>query len=367
VKILQVCFSSGWGGLEKYSVWLASALKKRGHDIHYLARSGATIEKEALKDRLTVHSVRECFSYYLDFPLMFQIRKIISSGGFDAVHIHMSKDLGLAVPALWGMDDVKLFFSLHMIVPAPKKDIYHRMQYARVKKIFALGEEGERSAVENLPIAKERVMELPYGLEVDRYRPVRSASLRKELGMGENTIVLGMLSRIEPLKGQMEAIRAMPLVLKQFPDALLLLVGDETEHMRGKIKPGLEEEIRKLALGSNVKFLGYRSDIPEVMGLFDLFLLPSHFESYSISVIEAKLCGVPVVAASSGGVPQNLGHGEYGILVEPKSHMSLAEGIIKTLGDPSAAKARADKARESALVRYDNNRILDIIEKEYSK
>jgi glycosyltransferase involved in cell wall biosynthesis len=365
MKILHVCSSSGWGGLEKYSVWLAGELRKRGHDVHYLCRAGTNIEKEVCKTGVPLTAIKGYLTY-LDIRYILKIRELAIGDRYDIVHAHMSKDLGVIVPALWKTVFPKLFYSLHMIVPAPKKDLYHRIQYSRVNRIFALGEAGERSARENLPVDPEKVMELPYGIETEKYKPGKSPQLRKELGLNDSDVVLGILSRIDPLKGQSEAIRAMPEILRKYPGCRLVIVGEETKHLKGTLLPGLKKEIEKLNLAEKVIFTGYREDIPETLNMFDIFLLPSHFESYSISVIEAKLCGVPVVAASSGGIPQNMGDGKYGILVEPENAGALARGIIATLDDPTGTKKRVEAARENALTRYDWNKILDTIEKEYA-
>ena len=363
MKILHLCFSTAWGGLEKYSVYLAVEQKRRGHDVFFICRKNTTVETEVIEAGLGHRS----FSVinYIDLIFIWQLRKLIQRDGFRILHAHISQDPGLISPAIMGIKNVNLFFSLHMVVPAPKKDIYHRLEYRNIKKIFALGEEGMISARKNLPIDPDRVMELPYGMETDRYRPGRSDAFRKSVGLGEELIILGILSRLDPLKGQMEALRAMPIILEKHPNVHLLMAGDETIHLRGIEKKRIEAEIKRLRLDDKVTVLPYQRDVPELLRSMDVFLLPSHYESYSISVIEAKLCGIPVVAAESGGVPQNLGYGEYGILVKPKDAASLAEGVLKTLGDMASAKIRAEKARENALVRYDKERILSIVEKEY--
>ena len=363
VKILHICFSNAWGGLEKYSVSLALEIKKRGHEVHYVCRNNTTLEREIAAASLAHRAFDPV--RYIDVRVMWRLRRYIVQNGFSVVHAHHSEDLGIIVPAITRIKNVNLFFSLHMIVPAPKKDIYHRMEYRHIRKIFALGEAGMMSARKNLPIKPDRVMELPYGLETEKYRPGKSDALRKNARLGEDAIILGMLSRLEPLKGQMDAVRAMPIILKKQPNAHLLMAGDETIHLRGIEKKRIEAEIERLDLKEKVTILPYQQDVPELLRGIDVFILPSHYESYSISVIEAKLCGIPVVAAESGGVPQNLGHGEYGVLVKPKNPASLAEGVIKTLDDMASAKIRAEKAREKALVRYDKERILSIVEKEY--
>ena len=347
-----------------YSVSLAVWQKKRGHEVFYACRRGTSIEKEVLSSGIPSRSYNPV--RYIDVLVMWRLRRLIKNEGFTVVHAHDSADLGVIVPAIMGLKSVNLFFSLHMVVPAPKKDIYHRMEYRHVSKIFALGEEGMISARKNLPIEPGKVMELPLGLETGRYRPGKSDAFRKSVGLGEDLILLGILSRLDPLKGQIEAVRAMPTVLANYPNAHLLMAGDETVHLRGIEKKRVEAEIERLNLKEKVTILPYQKDVPELLRGIDVFILPSHYESYSISVIEAKLCGVPVVAAESGGVSQNLGYGEYGVLVKPKDPASLAEGVIKTLDDMAAAKIRAEKARENAVKRHDKETIVSIVEREYS-
>lgn len=365
MNILYICFSSAWGGLEKYAVKLACDQQKSGHNLLFVCRKGTASEREIGKTPVKYRSFGHL--KYIDLPLMLRIRNLINEGGFNIVHAHNSQDLGVIVPALIGLNDVKLFFSLHMVVPAPKKDIYHRFQYGRVEKIFALGLEGKESAERNLPISSGKVMELPYGMDLKKYSPGRAEALRKNLGFKDNDLVLGVLSRLEPLKGQMEAVRALPAIKAKHPTARLLLIGDETEHMRGKEKKRILKKVKELGISDYVTILPYQRDVPEYLRCMDVFLLPSHFESYSISAIEAKLTALPIVGASSGGVPQNLGYGEYGVLVKPKDHQSLAEGVLAVLDDIDSAKQKGQKARTDALERYDQDKILKTLENEYRK
>lgn len=363
LKILSVCLSNAFGGLEKYSVALALGQAARGHEVLLLCRKGSGTERMAMAEGLAHRS----FSYrrYIDLPLMWRIRKIAVEGGFRLAHAHKSDDLGIVAPALWNLPGVPLFFSLHMNVPGPKKDLYHRLEYGRVAKIFANGAVCADSARRNLPVQPEKVLEVPYGLDVSLYPDGRNPSLRRELNIADDAPLLGVLSRLEPLKGQMDAVRAMPAVLEKFPKAVLLLVGDATVGQGESEKQRIEKTARELGITERVKILPFQKDVPRALGALDVFLLPSHFETYSISLIEAKLCGVPVVAAATGGVPQNLGEGAFGLLVPPQDPPALARGIIETLSDAERAKGRAEKARADALQRHDMGRVLDVIESEY--
>ncbi len=363
LKILAINLSNAFGGLEKYSVDLAAAQARRGHDVTFICQRGKGVEAAVRAAGL------ECLAFpyrrYIDLPLALKIRNVVREGGFRLVHAHKSDDLGIIAPALWGLKGVSLFFSLHMIVPAPKKDLYHRMEYARVRRLFANGEECVRSAGRNLPINPGTAVEVPLGVETERFTPGRSAAFRRELGFADEDILLGVLSRLDPLKGQMEAVQAMPAVLEKHPRAFLLLAGEETYSFRGIERKRIEAEVARLGLGDKVRFIGFQSDVAKLLNALDVFLLPSHFESYSVSLIEAKLCAVPMVAAASGGVPQNMGHGAYGELCEPKDAASLAAAILRTLADLAAAKAKAHKGREEALKRYSMDAVLDAIDAEY--
>lgn len=165
----------------------------------------------------------------------------------------------------------------------------------------------------------------------------------------------------------MDAVRAMPMILKKFPRARHLLAGDETHGFKGAEKKRIADEVARLGLEKEVVFIGFHSDVQRLLGALDVFLLPSHCETYSLSVVEAKLCEVPIVAASTGGVPQNLGYGEYGELVAPKNPAAFASGVTRVLENRPLYKEKAAKGRKNALYMNDENRILDIIDSEYRR
>ncbi|MBI5177766.1 MAG: glycosyltransferase family 4 protein [Nitrospinae bacterium] len=363
LKLLYTCFSPAWGGLEKYALELAVAEQRRGHDLLFACQKDTTFEKEA--KNAGIHCRAFPYHSHWDVPLMLHLRKIIKEEGRNTVHVHKSRDLRVVRPAVMGLTGAKLFYSLYMNVPGAKRDLYHRWIYSRMKRIFVSSSELRDSAAKFLPVAAEQVAVLPYGMETDAFVPGRAEEFRRSLGLAPDALVIGVLSRLDPQKGQMDAVRAMPRVLQKFPKAHLLLVGDESFDYIGTEKKRLEEEVAQLDIGASVSFLGYQHDAVSTLQAMDVFLLPSLNETYSLSMILALLCALPAVGTNSGGTPEQLGFGKYGTLVPPQDPAGMAEGIISVLGNMDEAKYRGHAGRAMALELHGMENMLARLEGEY--
>lgn len=361
MKSLHVNFSRSWGGLEKNSYDLAVNLHRAGHEMLFVCRKGFPIERELAANGIP-HIAFENILAYVDLRVMTALWRIIRSNGFKVVQVTHTEDLGLAVPVAAFLRDVKVFLWLQMFVAGPKKDLYHRLEYRYTSRIFACSPVLGEAALKNLPITEDQLSIVAYGLDTGIYRPARDEAFRQQtLGFDPSDRVLGILGRLDALKGQMEAVRAMPTVLVKHPKARLLLVGDETVHA-GNVgeKKRLEDEIARLGITRAVTFLGDQRGAEQgrVLNCFDIFLAPSHFETCSTSMMMAELCAIPIIGTNAGGTPAQLGHGKYGTLVEPKNPASLAEGIIRVLDNMEGAKNKARENLAGALERYEKGAVM---------
>jgi len=153
-------------------------------------------------------------------------------------------------------------------------------------------------------------------------------NLRQELGFKNQTPVVTVAGRIESYKGQAELIQAMPRLLRQCPDAKLLVVGD------GAYRQRCEELVAKLGINEVVQFMGYRRDIPAIMAISDIVVMPSMCEeAFGFVALEAMASGKPVVAFDVGGVPELVLDGQTGLLVPRGDIEGLANAIIRILAD----------------------------------
>ena len=158
--------------------------------------------------------------------------------------------------------------------------------------------------------------------------------------------LLGAVGRLSPEKGHVHIVRALPAIIAAFPQAGLVLAGDGPE------RPRLEAEARRLGVAERVEFLGQRRDVHRILAALDLFLQPSLYEGFGLSLLEAMASRLPVVASRVGGIPEIVDDGESGVLVPPGDPGALAGAAIAILRDPERARQLAETAAIRARERH---------------
>jgi len=198
-----------------------------------------------------------------------------------------------------------------------------------------------------------KIVYVPPGIDLSRFdRASASDALREELGLGASHVV-GIVAKLSPVKGHEHFLRAASRVRERRDDVTFLIVGD------GPLRAELESLTAKLKLTDAVRFVGVREDIPEVLGLMDVFVLSSLSEGAPNVILEAMAAGVPVVASNVGGVPDVVRDGETGRLVKPGDPAGLADAVLRILDDETRAGLMGGLARK--IVRAEHN-IDDVVE-----
>jgi len=167
------------------------------------------------------------------------------------------------------------------------------------------------------------------------------AKLRRELMLHDESICL-MIARLHEEKGFKVLFDAIPIVVSHVPNMVVLVAGE------GPHRATLAAGARRRGLDHMVRFLGQRSDIPELISLASVVVLPSLAESFGFVLLEAMSLGKPVVASTTGGIPEVVSHGETGLLVPPGDVLSLADSIIRVLLQPDLAAELATKGKQRA-------------------
>jgi glycosyltransferase involved in cell wall biosynthesis len=200
---------------------------------------------------------------------------------------------------------------------------------------------------------KERIHHIPNPVDFNAFKPLIAAEkeqLRKELDLEDRRVVIS-IGRLVKLKGLDVLLRAFKPVVMRTPKALLLIVGDGPE--RGH----LEKLTASLGLQDHVRFLGFREDIPRLLGAADLFCLPSFKEGMPASLIEAQGAGLPAVASDLGGCRAILTV-ESGILVPPGDAESLSNVLTTLLIDRLQRKLMGEAAQHYVMARFNIERVL---------
>lgn len=155
----------------------------------------------------------------------------------------------------------------------------------------------------------------------------QKAVLAKNYGIPREKNIVGIVGRLDPVKGHADFLIAAAEVIKLIPDTCFVIVGE------GELREELERLAGNLGITEDVLFLGHCHKVVEIISLFDLLVACSHSEGFSLAIAEAMAQGKAVVATAVGGIPEVVEHGKNGLLVPLKSPDKLAEAIITVLKD----------------------------------
>lgn len=190
----------------------------------------------------------------------------------------------------------------------------------------------------------DQFVTIPSGVDLAEARAGAAAApqVRRALGIAGDAPLVGTVSRLVPVKGLIHLVAAMPEILRRCPRAHLALAGD------GEERELLAAQAAALGVAERVHFLGFREDVPAVIGTLDLFVLPSLNEGLGKALVTAMGLGVPIVATRVGGVPEVVEDGRQGLLVPPADPAALAKAAIALLEDRAAAAAMGAAGRARA-------------------
>ncbi len=181
--------------------------------------------------------------------------------------------------------------------------------------------------------------------------PAARARIRSETATPADRVVIVAVSRLVRDKGFPELAEAM----RSVAEAELWVVGERLESDRGDDMAAL---LDTAGLGPRLKRLGYRRDVAAILAAADIFVLPSYFEAMPMSVIEAMLTGLPVVASDIAGTREQVVPDETGLLVPVRQAAPLAAALGKLAADPALRARMGTAGRVRALERFDENRVL---------
>jgi len=217
------------------------------------------------------------------------------------------------------------------------------------KKIIALSEEVKRHTRKELNLEDDRISLIPNASDLSRLnKSVNKQEKKREFGIDEDCCVVGTVGRLVELKGYPYFIKAASLILQKFPEKLkFLIVGD------GYMSDELKDLAGNLGIADKIIFAGQRRDVPEILHIFDVFVLPSYYEGLPRSIIEAQACGVAVVATNVGGTPEVVINDKTGILVPSKDEKAIAKAVIDLLTNKDKARRMGNAGREWVQKQFD--------------
>ena len=361
MKVLQILSGTAWGGGSVVVLAITRALIARGDRVWVVSLDDETDRQfrdagaEIVRPPLWFQPINP-----FDLYVFWRLWRLCRAERFDLVATHTSKGgfLGRLAARLAGIPCIVHHahgFSFNRAVGPLTRRFYillERFAAMAGDLIISVNELQRRMAVQLEVDTPERICTVHNGIDLRQNSNLDRTAARRALGLDESSLLIGATGRLAPQKGLVYLIRAMPQVLDAVPTARLVLVGD------GPLREALESEADRCGVKSQVHFLGFRREIPQLLAAFDVFAQPSLWEGLSISLIEALAAGKPIVATDIVGNREVVDQDETALLVPVADPSALASALRALLLNPELAAMLGANARRAALERFGEERMV---------
>lgn len=220
-----------------------------------------------------------------------------------------------------------------------------------IHRTIALSRDLEKYLLDTVQVDGARLHQIYNGVDTNRFRPAAERPrLPHAMFDQPDTIVIGTIGRMEPVKDPLNLARAFVRCARSMPDLRerlrLVMVGD------GSLRTQVEATLAAAGLSGQAWLPGARGGIDEILRGLDIFVLPSLSEGISNTILEAMASGLPIVATRTGGNPELVQDGETGLLPPPGNDEALAQAIMRYVREPGLRTSHGAHARQVALERY---------------
>lgn len=281
----------------------------------------------------------------------------------EVIHAHefTANTYGSLIGQILGVPVVATVHGKSYFAEQVKRRVAYRY-VSRVSRMVAVSEDLKQFIVQRVGVAEHRVNVVYNGVDVAGPFPVDQLSaIRADLRLDRYDHVIGAVGSLYPVKGHIHLVKALPEILRACPKTLLLLVG------QGELEPVLKAEVVKRNLDAHVRFLGFRSDVPALLSLFDVFVLPSLSEGHSMALLEAMAAGKPVVATKVGGNSELVLDGDTGFLIDSESPESISDRVVQVLQDKVQAVGMGDRGRRRVHDKFSFRAMVDRYQSYYEQ
>ena len=344
------------------------AFAEAGYDLTTVSAPGPHVDAVLARGHrhISIPSLSRAMDLSLDRQAWSELRDVFEQVQPHIVHTHNPKP-GVLGRLLARRCNVPIVVNtVHGLFAQPTDSLAKRAAVYGAERIAAACSDGELvqnvedvELLRSLGVPASRVHLLGNGIDLDRFSPSTAKSRmarahRRKLGIGPTTTVIGMVGRLVWEKGYREFFAAVDALLDEDRDVAVVVVGPTEPGKAGAV----DQETIDAMTARGVRFLGSRTDVDVLLGLFDIFVLPSHREGFPRSAMEASAMGVPVVSTDVRGCRQVVDHETTGLLVEPRSPAALASAIRTLLDDPLRRVGMGRAARARAAAEFDQQRVI---------
>jgi glycosyltransferase involved in cell wall biosynthesis len=225
-------------------------------------------------------------------------------------------------------------------------------------RIIAVSEENKENLIRYEKISRRKIEIINNGIDQEKFNlTIDVDAAKNNLGVADFDFLIGTVAVLRQEKGLNFFIKAIPMVLEKHPNTGFVIIGD------GPLRDELEKIADNVGVRNNLVFLGSRTDVPELLQLFDIFVLPSLWEGLPMSLLEAMAAGKCILASNVGGIPSAIRNGIDGLLIPAQSENKIADNLIK-LRENTALR---NQYAQSARLRFKENYTVEGMVEKYQK
>jgi len=367
LKIAITCYPVP-GGSGVLATELGAKLAERGHEVHFISHA-LPFRLERFNVELFFHEVETPQYPLFKYPpytlsLANKMIEVSQQFGLDILHVHYAIPHAISAylaKQAMGEKGPKTLCTLHgtdITLVGLDRSFFEMTRFSidAVDGVTAVSEYLKNKTYSEFA-NKRPITVIRNFVDTERFFPRPAKECRgKYAGPGEK--IVAHLSNFRPVKNIIGVVHMFAQLRRRMP-AKLLLIGDGPQTAEAFTLA------KSLKVDTDVKFLGNREDVDEILCAADAFLLPSNYEAFGLAALEAMACGVPVVASRVGGVPELIQDGVTGFLVGPDEYEEGGERLHQILSDPATSARLREAGLQSVRDNFTADAVVPLYEQEY--
>ncbi|MGE6920377.1 glycosyltransferase family 4 protein [Achromobacter kerstersii] len=333
LRIVHSEAATSFGGQEGRIFKEMTAMRARGHHVEAICQPRAMLVERLTDAGFTVHTVD------MDGPVNYlkgvaAVRRILKEGRFDVLNTHSRRDTVIAAMAGRLAGTPLIVRTRHLSNKVGSMWSYTWLPH----RVTTVSDHVRHYLIERgVPANRVATVYSPIVLPA----PVEHSTLRDELGLADDDIVVGCVAVMRATKGHKDLIDAMVPLMTSRPKLHLVFVGGGSP-----VFEQTQDYVATLGLQNRIHLMGMRRDVPNLLAGFDIFALATQQEASGTVYVEAQASGLPVIGTNVGGVSEMFRDGETGILVPPKNPQALTDALQRLIDDPDLRRRMGEAGRK---------------------
>ncbi len=351
IKVLHIDTEKTWRGGQQQAIYLHEGLIKRNIESMFVCQPDSSLNGYCRENNLPCETFK--IRGEADILAARKISKLCEAERYNIIHCHSAHALSIGLVVKYIKNDVKLIAARRVDFHVGK-NMLSRYKYNNelIDSIVCISDK-IRSVLIDDGIRQDKLVTIHSGIDLTKFDEVNSpGSLRDELGIHADDFIVGTIAAFAGHKDYHNLINAAKVVLETNKKIKFVLVGD------GELFDEIKKKAIELNINDSIIFAGYRQNIGEFLGLFDVFVLASRKEGLGTSILDAQSVGLPVIATRTGGIPEIIDNEKNGLLIEPRNPPELASAISTLLSD-SQKRELLGRAAQKSVREFDINKTIE--------